>query len=273
MTERESADRSSDESRRGSLGTRAPVIGLIGPIGCGKSTVAGWLVARGSAIVDADRLTRDLMTPGAPVTESVLVRFGGEYRRPDGSLDRVALGRLVFADPPRLAELEAIVHPAVARLIRDAIRAADAGRPKAIVLEAIRRPGATRSGWSSAIRSPSSPASSAVAWTNRTPVSGWPRRPCRCQCGVLRQLAPFARMANRPTSSAPWRPRSKRRSTECADTRAVRACLPLGSCLARADALACVAWAFEDVATSRNRSRYGQAEPVHDRSRLLERPC
>ena len=147
MTERESADRSSDESRRGSLGTRAPVIGLIGPIGCGKSTVAGWLVARGSAIVDADRLTRDLMTPGAPVTESVLVRFGGEYRRPDGSLDRAALGRLVFADPPRLAELEAIVHPAVARLIRDAIRAADAGRPKAIVLEAIRLVEAGHAPW------------------------------------------------------------------------------------------------------------------------------
>jgi len=147
VTERESADRSSDESRRGSLGTRAPVIGLIGPIGCGKSTVAGWLVARGSAIVDADRLTRDLMTPGAPVTESVLVRFGGEYRRPDGSLDRAALGRLVFADPPRLAELEAIVHPAVARLIRDAIRAADAGRPKAIVLEAIRLVEAGHAPW------------------------------------------------------------------------------------------------------------------------------
>jgi dephospho-CoA kinase len=87
------------------------------------------------------------MTPGAPVTESVLVRFGGEYRRPDGSLDRVALGRLVFADPPRLAELEAIVHPAVARLIRDAIRAADAGRPKAIVLEAIRLVEAGHAPW------------------------------------------------------------------------------------------------------------------------------
>ena len=48
------------------LGTRAPLIGLIGPIGCGKSTVAGWLAERGAAIVDADQVTRTLMAPGTP---------------------------------------------------------------------------------------------------------------------------------------------------------------------------------------------------------------
>jgi dephospho-CoA kinase len=125
-------------SRRGSLGTRSPVIGLIGPIGCGKSTVAGWLADRGAAVVDADRLTRQLMSPGAPVTEAVMARFGSEYRRPDGSLDRAALGRLVFSDQDRLAELESIVHPAVARLGEDEIRAADATGPVAIVLEAVK---------------------------------------------------------------------------------------------------------------------------------------
>jgi dephospho-CoA kinase len=125
-------------SRRGSLGTRSPVIGLIGPIGCGKSTVAGWLADRGAAVVDADRLTRQLMSPGAPVTEAVIARFGSEYRRPDGSLDRAALGRLVFSDQDRLAELESIVHPAVARLGEGEIRAADATGPVAIVLEAVK---------------------------------------------------------------------------------------------------------------------------------------
>ncbi len=124
--------------RRGRLGTRSPLIGLIGPIGCGKSTVAGWLVDRGAAVVDADRLTRELMSPGAPVTEAVVARFGGEFRRNDGSLDRAALGRLVFADQDLLADLESIVHPAVSRLMPDAIRAADATRPVAIVLEAIK---------------------------------------------------------------------------------------------------------------------------------------
>jgi dephospho-CoA kinase len=124
--------------RRGSLGTRAPVIGLIGPIGCGKSTVAGWLEARGAIVVDADRLTRTLMEPGTPVTEAIVARFGGEYRRPDGSLDRDALGRLVFSDPARLAELEAIVHPAVRVPLEASIREADRRNPVAIVLEAIK---------------------------------------------------------------------------------------------------------------------------------------
>jgi dephospho-CoA kinase len=125
-------------SRRSTLRTRAPLIGLIGPIGCGKSTVAGWLAERGAAIIDADQLTRSIMTPGSPVTDAIVARFGGEYRLADGSLDRAALGHLVFAYPDRLAELEAIVHPAVARLQEDAILAAEALRPAAIVIEAIK---------------------------------------------------------------------------------------------------------------------------------------
>lgn len=125
-------------SQRGSLETRAPLIGLIGPIGCGKSTVSSWLADRGAAVVDADVLTRELMSPGAPVTQAVIERFGEAFRLPGGSLDRAALGRLVFGDDERLAELESIVHPAVSRLLPDAIRAADATRPVAIVLEAIK---------------------------------------------------------------------------------------------------------------------------------------
>lgn len=146
MTDHESG-RGRRPHGRGSLGTRAPLIGLIGPIGCGKSTVAGWLAERGAAIIDADQLTRDLMSPGTPVTESILARFGGQYRRPDGSLDRAALGRLVFSEPDKLAELEAIVHPAVERLMRDAIHAADARRPIAIVLEAIKLAEAGHAPW------------------------------------------------------------------------------------------------------------------------------
>jgi dephospho-CoA kinase len=124
--------------RRGTLGTAAPVIGLIGPIGCGKSTVAGWLAAGGAIVVDADELTRQAMAPGTAVTEAIVSRFGADLRLPDGSLDRAALGRIVFSDPARLAELEAIVHPAVSRLERQAIRIADGRHPRAIVLEAIK---------------------------------------------------------------------------------------------------------------------------------------
>jgi dephospho-CoA kinase len=132
---------------RGPLGTHAPLIGLIGPVGCGKSTVASFLADRGAAVIDADQLTRDLMLPGTPVTEAIVARFGESYRRPDGSLDRAALGRLVFSDPDRLAELESIVHPAVDHLGRDEIRAADAGRPTAIAFEAIKLVEAGHAQW------------------------------------------------------------------------------------------------------------------------------
>jgi dephospho-CoA kinase len=128
------------EPSRGTLGISAPLIGLIGPIGCGKSTVAGWLADLGVAVIDADQLTRDLMSPGTAVAESIATRFGAEYRR-------AALGRLVFSDPARLADLESIVHPAVTMLERDLIRAADGRRPTAIAIEAIKLVEAGHAQW------------------------------------------------------------------------------------------------------------------------------
>jgi dephospho-CoA kinase len=113
-------------------------IGLTGPIGCGKSTVAGWLAARGAAVVDADAVARQVTEPGGPALGAVIERFGQRVRRPDGSLDRAALAALVFADPAALGALEAIVHPAVRPRILDAIAAAEARNAPAVVVEAIR---------------------------------------------------------------------------------------------------------------------------------------
>lgn len=117
---------------------RAVRIGLTGPIGCGKSTVASWLAARGAFAIDADAVGRAVVQPGEPALDLVLGRFGAEVRAPDGGLDRAALGRIVFADPDALSDLEAIVHPAVRPRILAAIAAADEAGAPAVVVEAIK---------------------------------------------------------------------------------------------------------------------------------------
>lgn len=118
--------------------SRPLVIGLTGPIGCGKSTVAAWLGIRGGAVIDADALAREATAPGAATLEPIRRRFGEAVIDPDGSLDRAALAAVVFADPVALLDLEAIVHPAVRKLIVAALeRAISDGRPL-VVVEAIK---------------------------------------------------------------------------------------------------------------------------------------
>ena len=114
-------------------------IGITGPIGCGKSTVAQWLGERvGVEVVDADHEARLVLAPGTPEVEQVYARFGGALRRPNGELDRAALGRIVFADPAALGDLEAIVHPAVRPRILRAMDRAEQSGARAVVIEAIK---------------------------------------------------------------------------------------------------------------------------------------
>jgi dephospho-CoA kinase len=122
----------------GSQGRSRVVIGLTGPIGCGKSTVAGWLAERGVRVVDADVLARDVTAPGAPTLPAIRRRFGDGVFAPDGSLDRGALAEVVFADPAALADLESIVHPAVHREILRELEAGGTGTRQPIVIEAIK---------------------------------------------------------------------------------------------------------------------------------------
>ena len=102
-------------------------IGLTGGIASGKSTVARLLADRGALVIDADQLARDVVAPGTPGLAAVVARFGDGVLRPDGSLDRPALGRIVFADPRARADLEAIVHPAVRARSAELAAAAPAG--------------------------------------------------------------------------------------------------------------------------------------------------
>ena len=113
-------------------------IGLTGPIGCGKSTVAGWLAARGAVVIDADDVARAVSAPGAPGHDAVLAVFGNAVRVDDGSLDRAALARIVFRDPEALRRLEAILHPLVRTRILATIEAARATDAPAVVVEAIK---------------------------------------------------------------------------------------------------------------------------------------
>ncbi len=117
---------------------RPIVIGLTGPIGCGKSTVAAWLGECGAVVIDADRIARGVTAPGEPGHDQVLAKFGERFRGRDGTLDRAALARLVFDDEAALRELEAIVHPIVRpRIVAQLEDAGRVGAP-AVVVEAIK---------------------------------------------------------------------------------------------------------------------------------------
>ena len=89
-------------------------MGLTGGIGAGKSTVAALLEERGAVVTRADEVARDVVSPGSDGLAAVVAEFGDGILAPDGSLDRSALGRLVFSDDLRRARLEEILLPLIA---------------------------------------------------------------------------------------------------------------------------------------------------------------
>jgi dephospho-CoA kinase len=101
------------------------MVGLTGGIGAGKSAVAHRLANHGAVVIDADRLARDAVAAGSDGLAEVVTAFGPGVLAQDGSLDRAAMSRLVFADPQARRRLEAIIHPRVraetARLIDSAV--------------------------------------------------------------------------------------------------------------------------------------------------------
>ena len=119
-------------------GGRTVRIGLTGPIGCGKSTIAAWLAELGAVVIDADDVAREVTAPGTSAAGAIAVEFGGNLLRSDRSLDRAGLGRIVFADAAALARLEAIVHPAVRPVILERMELAAAAGAPAVVVEAIK---------------------------------------------------------------------------------------------------------------------------------------
>jgi dephospho-CoA kinase len=106
-------------------------VGLTGGIGAGKSEVSRRLAAYGAVLIDADAIARQVVAPGSDGLAAVVAEFGENLLRPDGSLDRERLAKLVFADKDRLARLNAITHPLVGQRMAAAERAAG---PDAIVI-------------------------------------------------------------------------------------------------------------------------------------------
>ncbi|MEJ7633463.1 dephospho-CoA kinase [Aeromicrobium sp.] len=103
-------------------------VGLTGGIGSGKSSVSELLTSHGAVVIDYDQLAREAVEPGSSALAEIAERFGAEVIAQDGTLDRPALGALVFADPQALADLNAITHPAIGRLAaaREAAAPSDA---------------------------------------------------------------------------------------------------------------------------------------------------
>lgn len=109
-------------------------IGLTGGIAAGKSAVSAELAALGAVVVDADVLAREVVEPGTPGLEAVVAEWGSGVLADDGSLDRAALGSIVFADPDARRRLGKITHPRVLAEHVRREREAAAADPGAIVV-------------------------------------------------------------------------------------------------------------------------------------------
>ena len=100
------------------------ILGLTGNIACGKTTIGLLLLELGATTyVDADSVVHELYLPGQPLVADLVAAFGPSIQNADGSVDRRALGEIVFGDHAKLRQLEAIVHPAVQLALISRLRA------------------------------------------------------------------------------------------------------------------------------------------------------
>ena len=110
------------------------LIGLTGGIASGKSTVASRLVEHGAVLVDADVLAREVVEPGTPGLAEIERVFGSSVISADGSLNRPALGAIVFADADQRDKLNAITHPAIWKRALELFDAAEAADPDVVLV-------------------------------------------------------------------------------------------------------------------------------------------
>lgn len=112
------------------------IFGLTGGIGSGKSVVARMFREEKIPVVDADRISREVTAPGKPAHEEIVRRFGAQILLSDGRINRKMLGAIIFADPGKRAELEAITHQYISEGIRDAVFALSSEGHAVVIVEA-----------------------------------------------------------------------------------------------------------------------------------------
>ena len=113
---------------------RMILVGLTGGVATGKSTVAEMFKQCGAVVIDADQLARDVVEPGKPAWREIVKTFGKTILNPDRSLNRQALGAIVFRHPAKRRAIEAIIHPRVAREQVRLTRQATRQDPQSVVI-------------------------------------------------------------------------------------------------------------------------------------------
>jgi dephospho-CoA kinase len=119
------------------VGSGMTVVALTGGVAAGKTTVTEILSARGALIIDADVLARRVVEPGTPGLEEIRRHFGTAVLDSSGSLDREALGQVVFQDPEARTALNAIIHPRVKQLYDEELAAIQAQSPETVAVYAV----------------------------------------------------------------------------------------------------------------------------------------
>ncbi len=118
-------------------GVAVPIIGLVGPTGAGKSTVAAMLKGLGCAVLDGDRLAREVVLPGSSVLKELTVNFGEDIVCKGGELDRKLLAQRAFKNEKSRQALNSIMHPAITKLMMTKMTSMKAlQEAKAIVIDA-----------------------------------------------------------------------------------------------------------------------------------------
>ena len=110
------------------------LVGLTGGVATGKSTVAKMFKQCGAVVIDADQLARDVVKPGKPAWREIVTLFGKTILNQDRSLNRQALGSIVFRNPKKRRQLEHIIHPRVAREQQRLMRRVAKRKPRAVVI-------------------------------------------------------------------------------------------------------------------------------------------